>query len=255
MNTPKQLAIVCALALCSIDAALGSDWTFLPEPAEYAVWPEHCRVQYTYITRGANEYGQNYSQTDIAEWRDRIGEKTFIGIHHYCAAQIYLNRARFQTDPKQRNYLIGKALDDGNFTYTRTDPQSIVFPNVAAVLAQARFENNEPDAAIKILENAIDAQPERTEAYTVLAMIYRKQRNTERALDVLERADAAVAGKSAEVKYNLGLLQVEAGKLDAAVDSARSAYELGYPLPGLKNKLQKLGHWPPPASTADSKPQ
>src|SRR5678815_993659 len=80
MNTPKQLAIVCALALCSIDAALGSDWTFLPEPAEYAVWPEHCRVQYTYITRGANEYGQNYSQTDIAEWRDRIGEKTFIGI-------------------------------------------------------------------------------------------------------------------------------------------------------------------------------
>lgn len=255
MKTPKQLALVGALAWCSIGTALGSDWNFLPEPAEYAVWPEHCRVQYTYITRGANEYGQNYSQTDIAEWRDRIGEKTFIYIHHYCAAQVYLNRARFQNDPKQRNDLIGKALDDGNFTYTRAEPQSLVFPNVAVVMAQARFENNEPAAAVKILENAIDAQPERTEAYAALAMMYRKQRDTGRALDALERGDAAVGGKSAEIKYNLGLLQLEAGKVDAAVESARRAYELGYPLPGLRNKLQKLGHWPPPASTADGKPQ
>lgn len=258
MTTPKQLAtgaLTALTLLCSIDAVHASDWTFVPEPAEYAVWPEHCRVQYTYITRGANEYGQNYSQTDIAEWSDRIGAKTFIAIHHYCAAMIYLNRARFQPDPKQRKFLISKALDDGNFTYVRSDAHSMVFPNVAVVMAQAKFANDEPEAAIKILEDVIDVQSERTEPYAELAAIYRKQGNTAGAVEVLERADAAVSGKSAQIKYSLGLAQIEAGKLGAAVESARRAYELGYPLPGLKNKLQKLGHWPPPASTADSKPQ
>jgi tetratricopeptide (TPR) repeat protein len=241
--------------LYGVDAAWSSDWNFVPEPAEYAVWPEHCRVQYSYVTHSSNEYGPNYSQTDIAEWRDRIGEKTFIGIHHYCAALIYLNRIRFQADPQQRNFLLNNAIADAAFTYTRTDTQSVVFPNVAVVMAQTRFENKEPDAAVKILEQAIEAQPQRTEAYEALAAIYRKQRNTARALEVLERADTAVTGQSAEITYNLGLLQVEAGKLDAAVESARRAYELGYPLPGLRNKLQKLGHWPPPASTADGNPQ
>ena len=45
---------------------------------------------------------------------------------------------------------------------------------------------------------------------------------------------------SAELFYNRGLLQLDMGNVPAARADAERAYALGYPLPGLKNKLQKL---------------
>jgi tetratricopeptide (TPR) repeat protein len=47
----------------------------------------------------------------------------------------------------------------------------------------------------------------------------------------------------AEAHYNLGLLYVARKQFDKALTSAREAYRLGYPLPGLKEKLIKAGVW------------
>jgi len=47
----------------------------------------------------------------------------------------------------------------------------------------------------------------------------------------------------AEVHYNLGLVLVETKKWDDAKIHAQKAYELGHPMPGLRNKLQRAGHW------------
>jgi tetratricopeptide (TPR) repeat protein len=48
---------------------------------------------------------------------------------------------------------------------------------------------------------------------------------------------------SAEVHYNLGLLYVAKKEYGLAKRHARKAYELGYPLPGLRNKLIAVGVW------------
>lgn len=48
---------------------------------------------------------------------------------------------------------------------------------------------------------------------------------------------------SSEVHYNLGLYYYELGKLSQAVMHGHKAYELGYPLPGLKEALIKKGVW------------
>ena len=53
---------------------------------------------------------------------------------------------------------------------------------------------------------------------------------------------------SAELFYNRGLLHLDMGNVPAARADAERAYALGYPLPGLKNKLQKL-----PAARAPSR--
>ena len=45
----------------------------------------------------------------------------------------------------------------------------------------------------------------------------------------------------AEAHYNLGLLYLEMKEPLLALDQARLAYEKGYPLTGLKQKLQELG--------------
>ena len=48
---------------------------------------------------------------------------------------------------------------------------------------------------------------------------------------------------SPDAHYNLGLLYFGAGKFDDALKHGRAAYDSGFPLPGLKNKLVKAGQW------------
>jgi tetratricopeptide (TPR) repeat protein len=49
---------------------------------------------------------------------------------------------------------------------------------------------------------------------------------------------------SAEAHYNLGLLYVRTKKYAQAAEHAKRAYELGFPLPGLRDQLVRLGKWP-----------
>jgi hypothetical protein len=43
--------------------------------------------------------------------------------------------------------------------------------------------------------------------------------------------------------YNLGLAFLEIGDAERALKHAKRAYALGYRLPGLQNRLEKLGKW------------
>ncbi len=47
----------------------------------------------------------------------------------------------------------------------------------------------------------------------------------------------------AEAHYNLGLLYVDWKRFDDALTQAHEAYRLGYPLPGLREKLAATGAW------------
>ncbi len=46
-----------------------------------------------------------------------------------------------------------------------------------------------------------------------------------------------------EAWYNLGLAHFALKQYDKAEEAARKAYALGYPLPGLREKLRRVGHW------------
>lgn len=46
-----------------------------------------------------------------------------------------------------------------------------------------------------------------------------------------------------EIHYNLGLFLAQKGDYAGARRHARIAYRLGYPLPGLRNRLQRAGEW------------
>lgn len=47
---------------------------------------------------------------------------------------------------------------------------------------------------------------------------------------------------SAETQYNYGLLLLDQKEYSAAVKHAKRAYALGYPLPGLRDRLRKAGY-------------
>ncbi len=50
--------------------------------------------------------------------------------------------------------------------------------------------------------------------------------------------------KSAELYYNIGLAHFELKQYAEAKDNAHKAYDMGYPSPGLRNKLGSVGQWP-----------
>jgi tetratricopeptide (TPR) repeat protein len=75
-----------------------------------------------------------------------------------------------------------------------------------------------------------------------------KKKDRARAIEAYTAA-LAVDPKSADAHYDLGLLYCESGEYDKAEAHAHAAYDAGYPLPGLKRKLQQAGHW------TEAKPQ
>lgn len=52
-----------------------------------------------------------------------------------------------------------------------------------------------------------------------------------------------IAPDGAEIHYNLGLLYVKLKDYENARIHAQRAYQLGYPLPGLRDQLKRLGEW------------
>lgn len=69
------------------------------------------------------------------------------------------------------------------------------------------------------------------------------------AIAKFKRAEE-LSGPSANLHYNLGLAYFDLRDYDNALDRARSAYRLGFPLPGLRNKLQEVGKWQPAETPA-----
>lgn len=49
--------------------------------------------------------------------------------------------------------------------------------------------------------------------------------------------------ENANVYYNMGLIYLDVKDYEKALLYARRAYQLGFPLPGLRNRLEKIGKW------------
>lgn len=60
-----------------------------------------------------------------------------------------------------------------------------------------------------------------------------------------EKLEAALslAGGNANIYYNLGLAYFDMKQFDKSLESAHQAYALGFPLPGLRDKLKRAGKW------------
>ncbi|MGD2081966.1 MAG: tetratricopeptide repeat protein [Chromatiales bacterium] len=56
------------------------------------------------------------------------------------------------------------------------------------------------------------------------------------------QAAAEISPRNPEIHYNLGLALVGLKRYSEALSHAEEAYEGGYPLPGLKNKLERAGY-------------
>lgn len=94
-------------------------------------------------------------------------------------------------------------------------------------------------------DRAMRFKPDDAMVKTVYGLYLIKANRPKDAVAQLEAA-VAQAGEDANVHYNLGLAYTDLKQYDAALKSAHTAYRLGFPLPGLMNRLQRAGVWREP---------
>lgn len=103
-------------------------------------------------------------------------------------------------------------------------------------------------------ERAIAFAPQDVTARTVYGSYLLAMGQDATALEQLEAA-SRLAPDQATIQYNLGLMYVKKKDYEKASAHAQKAYALGFPLPGLKNKLKAAGKWKePPPTPAPSLP-
>lgn len=87
-------------------------------------------------------------------------------------------------------------------------------------------------------------------AHALYGIFLDKRGRKQEALKELQRAQE-VDGENANVMYNLGLVYFDLGDYEQSLRQAHQAYRLGFPLPGLRHKLERAGKWRP-APKADA---
>ena len=92
------------------------------------------------------------------------------------------------------------------------------------------------------LDRAVAYRPDDPTVRILVADTLIRQGKREDAASQLKVAEQN-ADSSATVHYTLGLLYLDLKDYDRSVEHARKAYDLGAPLPGLKNMLAKAGKW------------
>ena len=237
----KWLQLVALIAAAIPVSAFAYD--FIPTEAEFRAWPSYCQARYVTLPIGdSTPWAQQIPRGQIERARQELGDAVFGGIQHYCAGTVWLRRAKVQPDKELRAFYLRTATSETTFTLTRLPPDTPMIVPVTTNLALIKYAEGKFDQAIELLEQVAAQKPEEPMTYSALATLYRERKRLDLARDVLLRGDKMVEGRSAEIQYNLGLVLLELGDVEEAQVAARKAYELGYPLPGLRNKLKRMGH-------------
>jgi tetratricopeptide (TPR) repeat protein len=92
-------------------------------------------------------------------------------------------------------------------------------------------------------DRAIRFRPEDASVRTIYGIYMFRHGKTADAITQFELA-TKLGDDSGNLHYNMGLAYFELGDYDNAVAHAKKAAELGFALPGLRDKLTKIGKWP-----------
>ena len=93
-------------------------------------------------------------------------------------------------------------------------------------------------------DRATRFQPKNAQVRMLYGMYLQKRGRNSEAMDQLAQAEK-YADDNANVFYNIGLVYLDLNNPEKALEYAHRAYRLGFPLPGLRNRLERIGKWKP----------
>jgi tetratricopeptide (TPR) repeat protein len=243
-NDTRQLTIAKAfLAAGVLFAASAHGYSYGPQNrAEWDGWPEYCKARYVVSDIGEDtEFAQQVDPDTVLMWQKRIGY-CWNYLHHHCGALLQLNRAKSARSATARRQALESAIGEDGLAARHcpaTDPFSA---NIATHTAMSLAEAGNVGKATQSVDWAIKNHPSYVQSYLVKASLLRKAGKTAEARKVLESGNEATGGTSAEIHNALGFAYLNAKDYEKARQHARKAYELGFPLPGLRDQLAAAGY-------------
>jgi len=214
-------------------------YTFVPTELEFEAWPYKCKAIYVGTTVGKKTtFSNRIPAKEVNEWRTIAQHEG--GAWHYCAGLVYLSRGRTERFPEAKKVHLDRALAEISYTYTRIKKGSPWTAEVGVSLARVYRSLGESEKALDVLQKIIRIAPEYAHPYFLSALIYKDKNDLKAAKEVLLTGNKKISHKSADMFYMLGLVSLKLGEITKAREYADTAYDLGYPLPWLKNELVKI---------------
>jgi tetratricopeptide (TPR) repeat protein len=224
------------MALSCLLSSPAFAYDFVPTDQEFNAWPIWCRNVYL-----STDIGKQSKFAGLAEAADAAqARKDFDGFWHYCAGLAWLSRAQVDPDPSKAEWEYHRAIDETMFNYSRTPPTHKLRGQMSTLLGLAYRGLEEWEQSIDYLRRSTVEAPEYVPAYSALGLVYRQRGKLTSARDVLVQGIKVADGKAPELHYFLGLVYFDLKDIDAAREQADLAYAQGYPLPGLRKKLESV---------------
>lgn len=235
--------IRCSTVLVGFCLALSAlnVYAVTPSEVEWESWSDLCRARFVVAGDGVgSKYENRIPNQNIAYWQSKMGSAWY-ALHHYCYGQLYASRASLNFDSVDRERLLTSAMSEFKFVHKRVEPEHPFFGEVASRLAYVYRDLGLMDEAIATANNLIARRADSPDGYLIKSILLRSAGDQSAAVAALERGLNMVGEESASLHYALALNLLDISKIDDAEYHARRAYELGYPLPGLKRRLNELG--------------
>lgn len=215
---------------------------FEPTEPEWLAWPQYCRARYVVSGAGRDSvFALRVNQAEVSRWESSVGDG-WPALHHFCAGLAKVDRAARVESKDGRISRYADAINEYMYFIARTPPTHPLYAEAAVRICLAKDSSDATAEGLDFCDRAITAQPTNPIGYTAKATVHRRHKSYVEALAVLDVGDQKTGSQSAEIRYFLGLTCLDLRDYRMALEYARSAYALGYPLPGLRNRLKAAGY-------------
>jgi hypothetical protein len=233
-------AVAAIASVAYFPVALALDYT--PTEQEWLAWPDYCRARYVVSGAGRDSSFQSrVPQVVVRTWQEQMGP-AWEWLHHHCHAVAAVGMARAELDPSRKKFRYEEAIAEDRYMLVRSSGTHDMYATVMLHMSSTFREMKNQEEALRIVDETIQAYPEHEPAYQLKAMLLRDTGDFSGARKVLADGIATVGEGSSDSHYLLGLISLDLGDIDAAMKEAHRVYRLGYPLPGLRQRLEKAGH-------------
>lgn len=214
-------------------------FSFVPTESEFYTWDNRCRALYVSTTIGSfSRFKGLVPAYEVKKWRDASVKQG--GPWHYCEGLIHLQRAKVAINDEKREKHFTAAYKAIKYTYVRISESDPWSAEMGIKMAEAADGLGKTGEANRYLENVVTQFPQYASAYTGKSYFLWKKGKLQKAIETLEEAKENLNHPTSEIYYFLGLYYVDNDNLAKAKENAEKAYEMGYPLTGLKSKIEQL---------------
>ncbi|MDZ7829155.1 MAG: tetratricopeptide repeat protein [Halofilum sp. (in: g-proteobacteria)] len=212
-----------------------------PALARQAVW-----VGETLQGRPCNDFAGRETRTNVFDYTDpsdRANHLEIVERAHFTDKVRSLRGGEHQSHPlNDLAYTVGRFPNHHGALYSmiRYATESLYAREARNAWASVSRGGAFPPPEC-YLQRAMDFAPEDHEVRLLAGLYFHRVDAHEQARKAYEKA-VSLAPESAEVHYNYGLLLLDMKRYTEAREHGAKAYDLGYPLDGLRQKLAAAGH-------------